>query len=480
MRSEQGVAGTPCFVQRICPDMDRKTLLDEVSNRLGHVQLVWFGTRGDDVESVTDLDQLSAAYSIISRYRHRSTIDSIALEDLTGARVDLDTFDIDGDLHSDAMNAFRRDVLKTLSRPSAVFTYRPSTFLSAACFARQEKCRYLGMFHDHQSAFEHKPWVETEIANLGIPLINWTYVADDDQLQTLRFLDEGPVILRRSRTNGGVGLVRIDEPSTLKTHWPIEDEAYVSVAPYIDGGLPVNVNAVVWHDGITVHPASVQLIGVPECTTRPFGYCGNDFAAATDLERSQLSTMDDSVRAIGEWLRRFGYLGGFGVDFLIDRNGVPLFTEVNPRLQGSTHASSQLSVEWGTSCILLEHIAAFLGISAPSGSSLVEFAAADPHLAHFVVHWTGEAPTSVDPTNLVDALIAIPGTSRIDVVTRPELMTEPGATVARVTAKSKLTKGGYDLAPPWSTAVTEWCAAGATRGPLREASSTRHSEVALK
>ena len=42
--------------------------------------------------------------------------------------------------------------------------------------------------------------------------------------------------------------------------------------------------------------------------------------------------------------------------------------------------------------------------------------------------------------------------------------------MARVTVKSRLTEGGYDLSRPWSTAITEWCTAGATRGPLRVAS----------
>jgi hypothetical protein len=453
--------------------MERAALLRQVSDLLGDVQLVWFGTRGDDVESVADLDQLSAAFSIISRYRHRSTIDGAALEDLSGVRVDLDTFDIDADPGSETMNEFRRALLRTLSRPSAVLTYRPSMFLSAACFARQDQCRYIGMFNDHQSAFEHKPWVETEIAKLGIPRIEWKYVADDDQLQTLKFLENGPVILRRSRTNGGVGLVRIDEPTTLKSLWLDEDEAFVSVAPYIAGGIPMNVNGVVWHDGVTLHPASLQLIGVPECTTRPFGYCGNDFTAAAGLDRSQLSFMDDAVRSIGGWLGRFGYLGAFGVDFLIDEKGVPLFTEVNPRLQGSTHASSELSVEWGLNCVLLEHIAALLGIDAPHGPSLLEFAASDPELAHFIVHWTGERDASVDPTTLVNSLLAVPETSRIDVVTRPDLRTEPGATVARVTARSLLTRTGFDLSDPWRGIVNHWNEAFTGRGLSNSSPSSK-------
>ena len=70
-------------------------------------------------------------------------------------------------------------------------------------------------------------------------------------------------MLRRSRTTGGVGLVRVNDPEDLQRLWPTEDEAFVSVARYIEGGLPLNVGGVVWPDGVTVHRASVQLIGVP-------------------------------------------------------------------------------------------------------------------------------------------------------------------------------------------------------------------------
>ena len=42
-----------------------------------------------DVESVTELPQFAAAFSIISRYDRRSTVASLALEELTNRRVDL-------------------------------------------------------------------------------------------------------------------------------------------------------------------------------------------------------------------------------------------------------------------------------------------------------------------------------------------------------------------------------------------------------
>ncbi len=437
--------------------MRRTELLRELAACLGDRQLVWFGTRGDDVEPAAELRALSASFSLIGAYSRRTAVKGIALEDFTGTRMDLDTFDLDEHPRDDAMVALRQALLRTLARPSVVFAYRPSAFLSAVCFARKDRCQYLGLFGGHQSAFEHKPWVESAIADLGVPHVSWTYVADDDRLEVLRFLRNGPIILRRSRTTGGVGLTRLDDESRLDELWPDEDEAYVSVAPFIDSAVPVNVGGVVWHDGVTVHPASVQLIGVRGCTKRPFGYCGNDFAATRDLGQGTAGAIEQAVVKIGGWLRTVGYLGAFGVDFLV-KDGIPLFTEVNPRFQGSTHLSCQISVELEESCLLTEHIGAFLGLPAPARLSLWDLALAAPSTAHVVVHSTASVAAAIDPADLVDEALSTGTLGRADVLTRPGLLTEPGGTVARLTVRDRVTATGFDIAEPLGTIIADWSA----------------------
>lgn len=371
--------------------MNRAVLLRQVSAKLGNRRLVWAGIRGDDAEPLADLPQFEAAYTIINPYSRRLSVEGVAYEDLTGVRVDLEAWDIDDHLGAVETATFRRAMLQALAAPSALLPYRPSSFLSAIWFARRGRCLNLGLFGGHQAAFEHKPWVETSIAGLGVPTIPWTYIADEEQLRTEEMLRQGAVMLRRSRTSGGEGIVRVDDPGQVRAQWPRVAEAFVSVAPFIEGGLPVNVGATAWHDGVTVHYPSIQLIGIPACVTRPFGYCGNDYGLASHLDRRVLDRIETSTAAIGNWLRSYGYRGTFGVDFLV-RDGVPLFTEINPRFQGSTHASCQLSVGAGESCLMLEHLAAVLGMDAPPQRPVRELAAEAPPLAHFVVHWTGSRP----------------------------------------------------------------------------------------
>ena len=426
--------------------MTRAELLAEVSSRLGDRRLVWAGLRGDDIEPLADLDQLQASFSIVSRYARRESVEALAYEDLTGRRVDPEIWDIEDHLDDEATREFRQGLLRALASDSALLPYRPSGFLSAIWFARRDKAWNLGMFGAHQSAFEHKPWVETAISNLGVPHVPWYYIADEDQLTAKSLIRSGPVMLRRSRTSGGEGLERLDDPTDLAAHWPHVPEKFMSISPYLDGALPVNVGATVWKDGVTVHRPSVQLIGIPGIVTREFGYCGNDFGRMRDVEASIIDEIETTTVAIGDWLGKNGYRGTFGVDYLV-HEGHALFSEVNPRFQGSTHLSSRISIEADEPCLMLEHIAAWLGLSAPDPTSLPrlrDVVASTGDIAHMVYHWTGGSPAKLDTRSLSMALRKAGGLGA-ELLPESDLTIDPGAAVARWTVRSRVTSSGYDL-----------------------------------
>lgn len=422
----------------------RERLRRAVEARIGNRRLVWFGTRGDDVESVVDLPQLEASFSVISTYRSRKKVRATSLEDVRKSRVDLDAYDIDNELSHDDVVELRQHLLRTLREPSVLFTYRPSVFLSAIHFARLDRCEYAGMFKDHQAAFEHKPWIETQVAALGLPTVPWTYIADEEQLNTLDRFGDQPLLLRQSHSSGGFGFAAVEHVGELQERWPHQQEAYVAVAPLLDETVPLNVGAVVWGDGVTVHPLSFQLIGIPGGTDRRFGYCGNDFAVCADLDRAMIELVEKRTVIVGEFLRKLGYRGAFGLDFLVNGHEV-LFTEVNPRLQGSTHLSAEISTRLDEPCILLEHLAACLGMPSDRAAGLVDYARAAPSVAHVVAHnLTGE-PATVDVDRLHRVTEERAWVKRVDVLPEPGVVIEPGATVARFTVEGPITKTGYEV-----------------------------------
>ena len=433
---------------------DRRHIIEFISRKLGRRDLIWGGLRADDIEAISDLEQVAGSFSIVGGHDRGGAVPSLDFEDLSGVRVDLDSWDIEDHLDTPPAHEFREAILTRLGRPTALLPYRPSRFLSSILFARKDRCLDLGLFASHQALFEDKPWVETEVAALGLPHVPWVYVADEEQSRARRMLAKGPIMLRVSRSSGGAGLVRVDDPDSLARLWPHRPEAFVSAAPFLKDAIPINIGATVWHDGVTMRHPSVQLIGIPGCTTRPFGYCGNDFGLAADLGASTLETIEANVIALGRWLRRYAYLGTFGVDFLVHR-GQPLFTEINARFQGSTHASSQLSGEADESCVMLDHLAAMLGHDAPPSRPLHEVALEIPPLAHLVIHWTGKR-AAIDSAPLLASLGVQPTRCRIDVATKPAVVTETGGVVARVTARDRMTTTGFDLREPWGSLVSQW------------------------
>jgi hypothetical protein len=422
----------------------RTQTLQRVEQALTGRPLIWFGTRGDDISALSDIASLSHSFSIISAYDGRPDVRGVALETYSGMRVDLDTYDIDDDPFLEPIKAFRRELLEATRRDCAVFTYRPSMFLSAITFARAASVLYLGMFKDHHAAFEHKPWVESAVLAQGIPCISWDYVSDEEKGAVIDRLGHESVVVRRSRTSGGVGIRRVDEPADLDQLWPREREAFVSVARFVDGGIPVNISAVVWDDAVTVHFPSVQLIGVPELTDRDFGYCGNDFGAMADIEPDVLDQMEDSTERIGRWLHVLGYRGAFGVDFLV-ADGVPLFTEINPRFQGSTRLSASISRELGESCLLLDHVAALLHLEPNKRPPLREQVAACPPYSQIVVHNGPVRRQGLDGVSIAEALAGVDGFDSADVLMPPSLLAEPGSALARIAFRRRITTTGYSV-----------------------------------
>ena len=445
--------------------MTRQALIDAVSERLAGRRLVWAGVRAEDAEPLASLPAFDSSFAIIGRYRRRPSVTSLAYEDLSGRRVDLETWDIDDERDQPEAHEFRRALLRRLASPSALVTYRPSRFLSAIWFARRDRCLSLGLFGGHQQAFEHKPWVEHELSRLGVATIPWTYIADEDQWRTLSMVEEGPVMLRRSRTSGGEGLVRVDAHDDVATQWLDSPEGFVSVAPFLDGGIPVNIGGTVWHTGeVTVHLPSVQLIGIDVLGRREFGYCGNDFGAAAALDTDQIDTIDTMTRTVGGWLARHGYIGTFGVDYLV-HEGAVLFTEINPRFQGSTCLSSRISIGRDEPCLMLEHVAAHLGLDPPPTRSLTDRLRDPPAFSNVVVHSTLEQPAHLDVSSLVAELVRRPEVADYDVMTRTDLLTDPGATVVRFATRERITDGGFDLREPLSTIIRTWWSSQQEQAP---------------
>lgn len=406
-------------------------------------RLVWFGIRGEDGESLLQLEELQASCSVTAALRSGSLAqaDNVTLESISGRRPDLDRHDIDLDTSESAAD-FRRRLLRQVSGRCVVMTYRPAAFVSALAFSMADTMELAGPFKDRQSAFEHKPWVETSLARRGVRTLGWRYVHDEERGRVRRLLDAGPMVLRANRSSGGVGIVRIDSADEIDAEWPYDPDGFVAVAPFLDGAVPLNVSACLFPDGaLRVHPPSLQLVGIEGCTDRPFGYCGNDFGAISALDNSELEQFDSLVRDVGGWLYDQRYVGAFGIDALL-HDGLVYFTEVNARFQGSSALSAVIAEKLDVPDLFLDHLAATLMLPAlAEGMSLMTWAKEQPPVAHVVVHNTDSIPMrwtgSRDPRRTAAAVR--PAQVPFDVVV------EPGGVLFRLLSERGITETGFEI-----------------------------------
>jgi hypothetical protein len=232
-------------------------------------------------------------------------------------------------------------------------------------------------------------------------------------------------------------------------------EHFLSVAPFIDDTVPLNTGGTVWHDGVTVHLPSFQIIGVSSCATREFGYCGNDFAAAATIEPEVLDQIEAHTRQIGELLGRYGYLGTFGVDFLL-QGDVPFFMEVNPRFQGSTPLASRLAIGMDRSDLLLEHVAAFLGVGAPESIPTTTTIAEVPPTAQLVVHALDRRPAPCDAGRLHDMLRDAGFCCTLEIDPGPDTSVDEGAAICRLRFSEQITTTGFEIDHGLDTVIRDW------------------------
>jgi hypothetical protein len=421
----------------------RSELIRAIGRALDDRQLVWFGIRGVDAEALLAIPQFSSCFSITAPLEAGKLEVSESLEHRTSNRVDLDTYDIDLDDRS-CIRDFREVVLRSLAKPSAVTTYRPSSFLSDLTFATQDSSRHLGMFKDRQSAFEHKPWVETELHAAGVRTVPWRYYPTERRRRIQVGDRHGPVVLRPSRTSGGVGINVVHDHDELDRTWNVGPGQLMGVAPFLADALPLNINACVFGpDRVTLHPASVQLIGLPGWTDRRFGFCGNDFAAMAALPTSVLDEIDGATRTIGRWLGAMGYRGVFGVDFLLDGDRLH-FAEVNARLQGSSRMAAALAARAGHIDLLLHHVAAFLDLDPVESLSTADWVRDLAPAAQVIKHHLGpDALVASAPDHRI-----LPVGARYALEPAPGVEIEPGAVSWAVELPKRVTTTGFELDDP--------------------------------
>jgi hypothetical protein len=326
--------------------------------------------------------------------------------------------------------------------PTAIVAYRPFALLAALTYPRRDLVRQLAMFHERQVTFEHKPWVESELRRAGLRVVPWDYRSTVDLRSQIALSDQRELVFRFNRSDGGAGLRALRHPSDLEAGARQVDDGFFAIAPMLEPHIALNVGGCVFKDGsYSLHGPSMQLIGIPECTRRRFGYCGNDFGTVKNLDIQILRDYDGMLKKVAAWLHSQGYLGAFGVDALL-YDGRVYLAEVNPRFQGSSVTSARIDQVLDQVDIYCAHVAAFMDLSAPPLMTLEDLVHESPRIAQIVLHCRENSAVqlSQQPADVRGM--------RHELVARANVSIQPDAILFRIVMDTSVTVNGRELDEP--------------------------------
>jgi len=164
-----------------------------------------------------------------------------------------------------------------------------------------------------------------------------TLPANECSVQNIKkfFPEYDSFIVQNNISSGGFGTYLLsDNTPNIKNN---SSEKYL-VSPYFTPSYSINIHAILYEKATLNFPGSIQLI-LPDSANRMV-YRGADFGAFASLSddiKEQVTTAADSII---KQLRRSGYKGIVGIDF-IAYNNIVYFLEINPRFQASTALLNQ-------------------------------------------------------------------------------------------------------------------------------------------
>ncbi|MGM0568437.1 MAG: ATP-grasp domain-containing protein [Elusimicrobiota bacterium] len=196
------------------------------------------------------------------------------------------------------------------------------------------------------------------------------------QFSSLKNKWGAPFVVQFPFGSSGENTFIIKTESQFKKITSLNKNSLFIILKYIPG-FSLNTNAVAGNKHISLSPVSLQIIGSPGLSGRKFGFAGNDFSSAEYVSRKIKNKIYDITLKTARWLRKSGFRGMMGLDFLSDGSNVyPI--EINPRFQNSTSLLTLIELSQKRMPLALKHISEFMSIELnndfmfePKGSQLI-------------------------------------------------------------------------------------------------------------
>ncbi len=228
-------------------------------------------------------------------------------------------------------------------------------------------------------------------AEAGLPTVPW-FAGTRVTLGFDAVLDRfgSPFVLQAEGGSAGRGTHLVHEHGDFAAICDAMPDDVRLIASRFFAGVTLNIHGFAGHGMAVSHP-SIQVSGVADLTDLEFGYCGNDFGAATALSSAILERARHLTLIVGTALRSRGWVGIFGLDVLLSGDEL-LPLEINPRFQGSSWLLAEVQQALGERPIGELHLDLVHGVG-PTRHSLTAPRIAEPAGGFLILHQRHEATT---------------------------------------------------------------------------------------
>jgi len=187
-----------------------------------------------------------------------------------------------------------------------------------------------------------------------------------------------PFVIQHPTSGGGKGTFFILEGkdfSKVKDYLKKNPPQRLILAKFIQGPTPSITGCVTSFGFFSTRP-QYQICDAEVLYQRELGsglFSGHDFSSS-DFSKKILKEAQNIIEKFGNYLKKIGYRGIFGLDFVLDEKNEKLYlTECNPRLLGTFPTLTMVQIENGEVPILALHLLEFLKMPCQVDQKKVNF-----------------------------------------------------------------------------------------------------------
>lgn len=188
-------------------------------------------------------------------------------------------------------------------------------------------CNLLEMLNDK---IYTRYWLSRYIPTLPSIVIAASNLSFQELEQNLCYSEQ--YIVQRNKSSGGLGTFILSRKNSMLSTLKENGNELFIVSPYIYHGFAVNINAIIGQRNTAIFPPSIQ---VAEVNKERILYHGADYTVGNTLQQEVLEKLRRYTDIILENVKRLGYQGIIGLDFIITEKEI-YFLEINPRYQASS------------------------------------------------------------------------------------------------------------------------------------------------